>query len=125
AQADAQRVWRRRVGLPRLAARRLTHWCTAHRAMLMGRSDTLCQEARTHGQGVAADTCPRTLAVAAPTAPETGRTATRGPCSTWMVMHPAGIRKATEPSTHMIEPAAAWSSSAIIAVSCGAVAYVG
>ncbi len=65
------------------------------------------------------------VAVEAPTAPETGRTATRGPCSTWMVMQAAGIRKATEPSTHMIAPAAAWSSSAVIAVSRGAVAYVG
>jgi len=65
------------------------------------------------------------VAVEAPTPPETGRTATRGPCSTWMVMQAAGIRKATEPSTHMIAPAAAWSSSAVIAVSRGAVAYVG
>src|SRR5262249_43870639 len=92
---------------------------------MMDSSDTLCQEASTNGLGAAADTCPRTLVVEAPTAPETGRTATRGPCSIWMVMQAAGIRKATEPSTHMIAPAAAWSSSAVIAVSRGAVAYVG
>jgi hypothetical protein len=27
-----------------------------------------------------------------------------------MVLHPAGIRKAMEPSTHMIAPAAAWNA---------------
>src|SRR5215467_7422596 len=97
----------------------------AHQAVMMGSSDTLRQEESTNGLGAAADTCPRILAVEAPTLSETGRTVTRGPCSTWMVMHPAGIRKATEPSTHMIAPAAAWSSSAVIAVSRGAVAYVG
>ena len=59
--------------------------------MLMGRSDTLCQEARTHGLGAAADTCPRILAVAAPTLSETGRTATRGPCNTWIVTQAAGL----------------------------------
>src|SRR5262249_60505148 len=97
----------------------LTHWCTAHNAVMMGTSDKLCQEASTHGLGAAADTCPRTLAVEVPTAPETGRTATRGPCSTWMVTHAAGIRKATEPSTHMIPPAAAWSASAALPLSRG------
>src|SRR5262245_63384797 len=70
---------------------------------------------------VPAATCPCTLAVETPTPPEIGRTTPPGVCSTWMVMHAAGIRKATEPSTHMIAPAAAWWSSAVIEVRRGAV----
>jgi hypothetical protein len=42
-----------------------------------------------------------------------------------MLMTTSGMRNATEPGTHIIAPAAAWSSSADIPKIRGAVAYVG